>query len=65
MHYYLHVLGSNYFLLGFQSAYTLTLVSLGGPEGDRTPDLRSASAVLSQLSYRPAQYIKLVLPIKY
>ena len=26
---------------------------LGGPEEDRTPDLRIANATLSQLSYRP------------
>ena len=25
----------------------------GGPEGDRTPDLRIANAALSQLSYEP------------
>ena len=25
----------------------------GGPEGDRTPDLRIANAALSQLSYKP------------
>jgi hypothetical protein len=26
---------------------------IGGPEEDRTPDLRIANATLSQLSYRP------------
>ena len=28
-------------------------MALGGPEEDRTPDLRIANATLSQLSYRP------------
>jgi hypothetical protein len=27
----------------------------GGPEEDRTPDLRIANATLSQLSYRPIE----------
>ena len=30
-----------------------TVVSSGGPEGDRTLDLRVANAALSQLSYEP------------
>ena len=30
------------------------MVGLGGAEGIRTPDLRSAIAALSQLSYGPA-----------
>ena len=31
------------------------IVKSGGAEGDRTLDLRSANATLSQLSYRPTQ----------
>ncbi len=33
---------------------------MNGAEGDRTPDLCSAIAALSQLSYRPGQATKLV-----
>jgi hypothetical protein len=30
----------------------------GGAEGDRTPDLRAASAALSQLSYGPLKAVR-------
>jgi hypothetical protein len=32
------------------------LIILGGAEGDRTPDPKTASLVLSQLSYSPAKF---------
>ena len=31
----------------------LVIVNIGGAEGDRTPDLMTASHALSQLSYGP------------
>jgi hypothetical protein len=31
---------------------------VGGAEGDRTPDLRAASAALSQLSYGPGKLVR-------
>ncbi len=35
---------------------TSLLFILGGAEGDRTPDPKTASLVLSQLSYSPKNY---------
>jgi hypothetical protein len=32
------------------------LITLGGAEGDRTPDPKTASLVLSQLSYSPKMF---------
>lgn len=32
----------------------------GGDEGDRTPDLLTASQALSQLSYAPVWYLKII-----
>ena len=34
----------------------------GGAEGDRTPDLRAASAALSQLSYGPGKLVRVYAP---
>src|SRR5215211_1322976 len=34
----------------------------GGAEGDRTPDLRAASAALSQLSYGPGKVVRVYAP---
>ena len=35
------------------ASWGLSFVSVGGAEGDRTPDLMTASHALSQLSYGP------------
>ena len=36
-------------------------MEFGGPEGDRTPDLRIANAALSQLSYTPLKRRRILL----
>ena len=38
-----------------KSEYALASLFSGGPEGDRTLDLRVANAALSQLSHEPIQ----------
>jgi hypothetical protein len=38
-----------------------SFVYFGGAEGDRTPDPKTASLVLSQLSYSPRNYRNKVL----
>lgn len=35
----------------------------GGDEGDRTPDLLTASQALSQLSYAPVWYLKIITQV--
>jgi len=40
-----------------------SLIILGGAEGDRTPDPKTASLVLSQLSYSPDKPCKRVINV--